>query len=602
MLGSSLLLLALMGPSPDPDAGPELDLPEEVMVPADPVPEFDRPERDYEGPTAVEAPSDQELPEVVNPNADEDGDDEEPAPPPQPEIEIYQPRPRPRPVPRALSSLHGYPNDEIATISKGRLEFQPQVQLRNQIGRVGSFPLDRLGNAYAEGAISTGRLRINPRFSWNEWLTVVGMVDLINGRWAPVGSTDPIVDQIIAEGQPPGQTQLRLADPRELYVELRTSIGLFRIGQQAFTWGQGMLANSGNTLDRFGDMRFGFDSTGDIYERLLFVTKPFSRLSGNIKHLAVGIGGDLVFRDERVQLTRGDLAGQGLIVLRYEPPQRPGTWIGGYAVYRRQRTADDGDVYPDDDDLRVGAFDISGQGTAWLRDRLQLIGAFEAALIAGRAEIVRDEDGDHAIIQGGATVRGYVGHHETWLVGLDAGYASGDPDPNDRFINNFTFDAGHTVGLIMFNPVLGWRTARSEILAGDPELTGIPSNGLQFIPTRGGVSNAIYIHPKARWALRERFELWGGPLLGAAPTPVVDPYAAQLGGGVPTNSLGGDGQRRFYGTEFDLGVRGRFDLKGLWLQAGLQGGLLLPGPALADAAGNTGGPVGAVWFRTELRY
>ncbi len=636
MVGPSLLLLALLGPSPDPSTDTATPAqPPEASAPEAPFSVDGNDKRGYTGPQVVDAPDGQTLPDVVDPNADDDDDADDIDDIDADDVDdiddddidaddvddhdhghdhdhdhdhddiVVPPTPpgaKPRPIPRPLSSLHGYPTDEVATFGKGRAKFSPGMQLRNQIGRVTAFQLDRLGNDYDEGAISTGRLRISPRFDWSTWFSLVGTLDLINGRWAPVGSTDPIVDRLIAEGQPPGQTQLRLADPRELYVELRPSFGLFRIGQQSFTWGQGILANSGNTLDRFGDLRFGSDSTGDIYERVLFATKPFRSSPGNIQHLVVGVGGDLVFRDERAQLTRGDLAGQGLVVLRYEPPGTPGNWVGGYAVFRRQRNAEDGDIYPDDDDLRVGVFDVAGQGTAWLRDDLQLIGAFEAALITGRAEIVRDEDGDHALIQGGATVRGYVGDHDRWLVGFDGGYASGDPNPGDRFINNFTFDAGHTVGLIMFNQIRGWRTARSEILAQDPNLTGIPSNGLEFIPTRGGVTNALYLHPKARWALRERLEVWGGPLIAAAPTPVVDPYTSQLGGGVPINSVGGDGQRRFYGTELDLGVRGRFELKGLWLQAGLQGALLMPGAAMANAGGNTGGPVGAVWFRTQLRY
>ncbi|MEM6993613.1 MAG: hypothetical protein AAF721_24075, partial [Myxococcota bacterium] len=418
----------------------------------------------------------------------------------------------------------------------------------------------------------------------------------------PIGSEDPIIDEIVDRGLPPGRTDLRIADPRELFLEYKFSFGLIRAGQQAFTWGQGILANNGNYVDRFGDLRFGNDGNGDIYERILFATKPFTYRAGPIKHLAIAFGGDIVYRDERVNLLDKDLAGQALIVLRWQPEDKPWNYLGGYAVYRNQHTSDDGDVYPDDDDLEVGAFDIAGQGVKWLRNDLQLIGAFEGAFIAGRTTIARDENGPHKIAQGGWAMRGYIGNDPKWLVGFDTGYASGDPDPTDRFINNFTMDAGHTVGLVLFNQVNSWRTARTEILATNGELTGVPLNGTQFIPTQGGVTNALYIHPKARYALWEKLEVWGGPLLAAAPVPIIDPYTTRLGGGVATNSVNGDGGRRFYGTELDLGVRGRFDLKNFWLQAGLQGGLLLPGPGLANAAGDTGGPVGAIWSRLELRY
>jgi hypothetical protein len=291
------------------------------------------------------------------------------------------------------------------------------------------------------------------------------------------------------------------------------------------------------------------------------------------------------------------------MVIRWEDSEHPGNSIGGYAVYRNQKLADDGDVYPDDRHLQVGVVDIAGQGTKWISDELQLIGAFEAGLIGGKTDIARDEDGRHTVLQGGGVVRGYIGRHDTWLVGFDGGYASGDPDPNDRQINNFTFDAGHTVGLVLFNQVNAWRTAQTEMLATNGELTGVPLNGTQYIPTRGGVSNAVYIHPKARYSLwKERFEIWGGPLIAVAPTAIIDPYTTRLAGGTPTNSSNGDGQRRYYGTELDFGIRGRVDLRNFWLMAGLQGGVLLPGAGLANQAGNADKAVGAIWLRTEIRY
>ncbi|MEM7158641.1 MAG: hypothetical protein AAF799_37720 [Myxococcota bacterium] len=640
MLGSPLLLLALLAPptgdseppasaaEPAPEAeGPQTDAQAPSVAEAEPEApaqppvesEPDSPQRDYEGPTAVDGPEPEPRP--APPLLDMDSPPrlehcpegsrcielEPPAPEAEPTessdgVMTIQPVPGIRTMPRVLSAIRGYPADEVAVLEKGRLRFQPGLQLRNQIGWTSDFPLDRTGEVYREGARTTGRLRWNPKLSWSNWLEVVGNVDFINGAWAPIGSTDPVLDEIIVTGQPPGHTQQLLLDPRELYATFTTPYIVIRAGQQSFTWGQGMLANDGNNVDRFGDMRFGGDSLGDIYERVLLATKPFAPGGGRLRDLVFAVGGDLVFRDERVQLTRGDLAGQALLVIRHDSSRHPGNSLGGYAVYRRQRTVDDDDLYPDDDDLEVGAFDLTGQGLYRVRSGFQLMGAFEGALIVGRTDNARDERGDHAVVQGGAVLRGYLGDHQHWLAGFDAGYASGDGNPDDRSINNFTFDAGHTVGLIMFNQVMGWRTARSEILANDPVLTGVPSNGTQFIPTRGGVSNALYVHPKARWAFRERLEVWGGPLVAAAPNPIVDPYAAQLNGGQPTTSLGGDGHRRYYGTELDLGLRGRFELDGLWLQAGLQGAVLFPGAGMANAQGEAGGPVGALWFRTEIRY
>jgi hypothetical protein len=597
VLYGGLIALVLLAPAPEPTAAP---------APAAPAAGTEPIDRTYEGPEELVPPPESEE-VVTDPSAA--GEVTEPEVQTEtaaPVSESVTPTPvvqRKRQVPRALSTIDGYPIDEQAVIGKRRIKFYPGIQVRNQIGWVSPFTLDRYGNRYDEGGFSTGRIRWNPRLVIHKNYQFVGMLDLVNGRWAPSGSENPVIDEIIERGTPPDRTTLPIADPRELYFEARFSFGLLRIGQQGFTWGQGILANSGNYVDRFGDMRFGDDGRGDIYERILFATKPFIYRNGPIKHLAIAIGGDLVFRDERVELVKKDLAGQALLVLRWAPDDKPGNWAGGYAVYRRQKNADDGDVYDDDNDLEVGAFDVSGQGTLWLRDDLQLIGAFEGALIAGRTTLARDDEGGHTVLQGGLAGRGYVGDHDKWLVGADVGYASGDPDPNDRFLTNFVFDAGHTVGLVLFNQVGGWRSAQSEILATNGDLTAEALNGTQFLPTRGGVTNAVYAHPKFRYALWERLEFWGGPLMAIAPEPIVDPFATRLNGGVPTNSVGGDGvNNRYYGTELDVGIRGRFDIKNFWLQAGLQGGLLLPGRGIANQVGNTDGPVGGIWFRTEIRY
>jgi hypothetical protein len=593
MIGSLLVSLALLAPPPG-DAVPEV---------VDPI------DREYAGPISMEAETDA-VPEVSAPDRSEAAPvsgSVQTAPAGDATVQLADVEDaQRRPVPRLLSTIERFEEDEEAYFGK-KVKFYPGLQVRNHIGYVSDFQIDRHGNNYSEGGFSTGRIRWNPRLDIRKKLVLVGMLDLVNGRWAPSGSDDPIIDEIIHRGQPPvpatlGEHPVRFVDFRELYLQWNTSVGVLRLGQQAFTWGEGILANSGNYNDRFGDMRFGDDSMGNIYERILFATKPFKYRPGRIKDLVVAIGGDLVYRDSRVDLRDGDIAGQVLGVLRYQPEHKPGTWLGGYMVYRNQRVADDGDVYPDDRDLQVGVADIGGQGTLWLRDRLQLIGSFEGAMIFGGTTVARDELGTHKVLQGGAAGRAYIGHHDTWLVGFDTGYASGDPNPNDRWVNNFVFDAGHNVGLLMFRQINGWRTARSEMLATDGQLTGVPLNGTQFIPTQGGVTNAVYIHPKARYSLWERLEVWGGPLIVAAPVPVVDPYATRLAGGAPTNSVGGDGGRRFYGTELDIGIRARFDIRNFWLQAGLQGGLLMPGPALANAAGETGGPVGGVWFRTEVRY
>jgi hypothetical protein len=617
------LLAAFESPPEDGEAPPGAPGTEAPAIEA-PATEPPGPRDDL--PTTIElVPPEAPAPEPAPAPAPEPAPEPAPAPASVPGPATSQPMPGPaRREPRLLETMQQFRAEEVAWVGNRRDDFRfvPGIQIRNQVGWVSAYQLDREGNRWNEGVLDMGRVRLNPRFQFGtrQNIEIVTQIDAVRGRWAPEGSSDPAVQDVIdppadnrvALGQPPEGHTLRFVDPRHLYLQWTSSIGQLRLGQMGFTWGLGILANDGNNVDRFGDLKFGDDGPGDIYERILFGTRPFSSLGPAGRAWVLAIGGDLIYRDEHTELLQdrdrdgrlkvGDLGGQAIFVLRWQPEATPWNWVGAYAVYRTQRNADDRDVYPNDGRLEVGAGDVAGQGVHWLRDDLQLIGGFEGALIGGRTTWARNENGTHRVLQGGAAARAYLGDAEKWLVGFDAGYASGDRNPSDQWITGFAFDAGHTAGLVLFQQVLAWRTARSEILATNGELSGVPLNGTQFIPSRGSVTNALYVHPKARWGFRERFEVWGGPLIAAAPVPIADPYATRLGGGTPTNSVMGDGNKRYYGTELDLGVRARFDLRNLWLQAGVQGGLLLPGAGLANEVGDNESVVGALWLRTEIRY
>jgi hypothetical protein len=180
--------------------------------------------------------------------------------------------------------------------------------------------------------------------------------------------------------------------------------------------------------------------------------------------------------------------------------------------------------------------------------------------------------------------------------------ASGDADPDDDKVNDFEAAPGYTAGLLLFQYYRGWQSARTEFLAQDPNLSGTPANGVQYLPTRGTVTNAVFIQPKIRYAFRERFEVWTGPLLATSAVPVLDAYATKLNGGSAHNSIGGQADRRYLGTELDLGMRARYMMRQVWLQAGVQGGILFPGRAFVDAHGDRDKPSFGGWFRAEVRY
>jgi hypothetical protein len=251
MVGSLFAALLFVAPEAPPpaDAAPA---PTTTEAPATP----DASTRDYQGPTAVQAPESDTGPALIGTSEPvAKPEDKGPATltattatPTDPTLGF--PVEHRRMTPRALETIEKFADDEVAVVQKRRVKFYPGIQVRNQVGYVSPFTIDRFGNEYAEGGFSTGRIRWNPVLEIRKKIKLVGMLDLVNGRWAPSGSEDPIIDEIIERGKPPGRTTLPIADPRELYLEWRFGLGLLRVGQQAFTWGQGILANNGNYQDR----------------------------------------------------------------------------------------------------------------------------------------------------------------------------------------------------------------------------------------------------------------------------------------------------------------------------------------------------------------
>jgi hypothetical protein len=154
------------------------------------------------------------------------------------------PEPTAKPIPRLFETLQGFRPSEMASHSnrKVTVTFIPGIQVRNELGMVSPFSLDRFGNEYREGPYSAGRVRINPvlRLGKRQNVDIVANVDFANGRWAPHGSSDPIVAEIldpnpatVAHGIPPVPTDLAYVDFRELYVQWNSKIGQLRLGQMA---------------------------------------------------------------------------------------------------------------------------------------------------------------------------------------------------------------------------------------------------------------------------------------------------------------------------------------------------------------------------------
>ncbi|MBX5483771.1 MAG: hypothetical protein IRZ16_18255, partial [Myxococcaceae bacterium] len=343
----------------------------------------------------------------------------------------------------------------------------------------------------------------------------------------------------------------------------------------------------------FGDAHFG-----DLSWRALLAGRPLFGWGGVFRAVEPILAIDMVVRDDTADAFRGDRAVQGVAALRFNVDADRN--LGVYAVYRQQRGegVTDGGRATD-----AFIIDVAGRWR-WANPRHDTESklGFEAALIRGTTTLVRSDTAPVVgLRQFGAALKGSV-RVRSWEGYLDLGYASGDQNPYDTTLDAFRFDADYRAGLILFQELMAWQSARTFARATDPELVGYPPEGAELLPTRGAVSGAAYVFPRVRNGVRDWLDIYGGPLIALSTAAMADPFNTRISGGTPRNALGGV-PGRYLGTELDLGVQARMTpVAGMAVSATAEGGYLVPGAAFALADGRTLGPIAAARVRLGVRF
>lgn len=439
---------------------------------------------------------------------------------------------------------------------------------------VSPFPLDDADRVLSASPLDT-RLRVAPELQYGNW-TMLGEFDTASGSFTGLPSGDLTNNRTPL----PRFTPLEL---RQLYVEYKGETWLTRVGQMATPWGLGLLANNGARDAQPGD--FGESRLGDLTYRALVAGRPFYSLGGAFRAIEPVLAAELIARDDFAVLSEGDRALQGIAALRFNVDADRN--VGAYVVVRQQRGlgVTDGARATD-----VVVFDVAGKWK-WQSGENEWGAGFEVVSINGTSTLARS---DTAPVQ---DVRQFGGAFKTsykrgrWKGLLDGGYASGDQNPYDAVQEGFRFDPDYRVGLVLFDQVLGWQSARSAARAADPALVGVAPDGVNLLPTRGSVTGAWYVFPRANYSVRPWLDVYGGPLLAFSTATLTDPFTTRVGGGTPLNSLGGTAGR-FLGTEWDLGLQAKFKPNpALLVNATAEGGLFLPGDAFATPTGTVMGPV-----------
>lgn len=448
---------------------------------------------------------------------------------------------------------------------------------------VNSFPLDASGARLSPTPIES-RIRLSPELRYRSF-GLVAEFDAVTG--ALFGTPD---GTLVGSRVP--FPSLKPAELRMLYLEYKWDWGLTRVGLQTNHFGLGMLANAGAKDAEPGD--FNHQHFGSLAARALLATRPLKSLGGGWVAFEPVAAFDLVVRDSTVDLLDGDRALQGILGVRLNVDEK--NVLGLFGIYRSSRPLNS---ITGERSIDVFVIDASAQWRFF--DTLDL-GA-EVAAITGTTTQTRTPD--NQVIQvrqlGAAAKASYKIGRFGFL--FDAGFASGDSNPYDDQLTNFRFDRDYKVGLVLFDQVIGWQSARSAWRAADQQLVGVAPEGVSLLPTGGAVTGAWYLFPRARVRFANLVDVYGGPLFAFATAPLTDPFNTRVySGGVPVNFTNGNGAG-LLGTELDLGasIKHRFDF-GLTITAVLEGGLLLPGPALSEASGRPIGPVGLGRLRLSAAY
>ncbi len=424
------------------------------------------------------------------------------------------------------------------------------------------------------------RVRVAPELKYGQARLFVEF-DAVNG--AVIGTPGPT---IVADRTP--VRFISAVELRQAFLEYRWATGALRLGQQTSQFGLGILSNSGATDAAPGD--FGQARYGSLAWRLLAIGRPLYDFGGAWRAVEPVLAADLVVRDGTADFYEGDRAFQGIIGLRFNAA--PEKILALTAIYRYQRAeiAPTGERATD-----AVVIDLAGR---WKWDALSV--GFELAAITGTTTQGRTTEAPVMHVnQLGALGKVAYQINDTTLM-LDVGYASGDNNPYDDQNNAFRFDRDTHAGLILFDQVIGYQTARTALRLSDPTLTGYPPESINLLPTGGSITSAAYFFPRVSHHLADWLDVYGGPLVAFSTAKLTDPYNSRLTGGGATINAFGSKPGDYLGTEVDLGMQGKWDLTpDLHVAATLEGGAFFPGNAFAKQGGRMD-PVGLVRLRVSL--
>ena len=488
-------------------------------------------------------------------------------------------------APMKVTLLGGDNPNDASTAPKGT-DWNAWAWLRARGSAVSAFALDRTGTPNdLEKALQT-RLRVGGVYAPAENFSITAELDALSGQAAgPTNSLGTLHGTTGYAQREGASLDPRSIDLRQAFVTWRTPIAELRAGRMSFRWGLGMVANDGRGEADFGDKR-----RGDLVDRVLFITKPFSRLSSDSwAQTTFFVGGDSIARDENADARRGDVALQGIAGFRWEGERAS---LGGLFAMRGQSDRVEPGEASRSASVHAVMSDVTGKLVAWSGEqgeKLTLEG--EGAMVRGNTTRPLFE----ATAANGASIhtQGFIARatyelpSSDLLVRGELGHASGDADPYDATVRSFSFDPDYRVGLLLFDPIVRRVLARSIERASDPELVRVPQAGLRFLDTQGAVTNATYGNLVVRWRPVSGLDVRAGLVVARTAAGLVDPYESASRGGYATDPSGRGAEPSALGKELDGAVRYTLPIDGASVRILVDGAVLFPSRSLDVLAAST---------------
>lgn len=373
---------------------------------------------------------------------------------------------------------------------------------------------------------------------------------------------------------------------RRVYGEVVTPVGLLRVGRQPVTNGNNIQSVTGDGRAN----RFGFSREGNSVDRIIFGTKPLEgfkpkgeRDLSPDRGLITAIAYDH-WANDTARLFRDNV--HALVgAVNYKMDEYALGRDLDLLAYYAHRFEEQNDTNVN----TIGARALSRFGPVYVGLEFAANLGQTREITEAYRTITNDPAEEQTVRQLGARAVARF-DQKYWSAYLELDYASGDGDPNARTdLTNFTWAPDMNVGLLMFEHILAFQTARAAAAAVEVlSRLGAPSFPAETVDTRGSFTNAIAIFPQVDFRPHEDVLFRAGVLAAWAPELVVDPVASLLArDGVTIDddlvNYAGGKPGQYYGTEIDLRAQWRF-IEHFALD--LEGAILFPGDAFEDENGD----------------